>query len=61
MKKFLSTLLMIIIHLLLTCLNFYFIKTKGIDMFQSCSFFILHAMWQHFYIREIKSRIYGLK
>ena len=61
MKKFISTLIMIIGHLFFIAIHYLSIKVNGIDWFQFLSFAIIHGLWYDFYLGCIKKRIYGLK
>jgi hypothetical protein len=61
MKKFISTLIMIIGHLFFIAIHYFLIKVNGIDWFQFLSFAIIHGLWYDFYCGYLKKRIYGLK
>jgi hypothetical protein len=61
MKKFISTLIMIIVHLFILIMHWYSMKINDINWFQSLSFLIVHSLWQDFYRNYLKNRIYGLK
>ena len=61
MKKFISTLIMVIGHLFILIMHWYTMKINNIDWFQSLSFFIIHSLWQDFHRNYLKKRIYGLK
>jgi len=61
MKKFISTLIMIIVHLFILIMHWYSMKINGMDWFQALSFFIIHSLWRDFYRNYLKNRIYGLK
>jgi hypothetical protein len=51
---------MLLGHAILASLHFYtIILNKGLDGFQMFSFMAVHAMWQDFYAKIIKERIYG--
>jgi hypothetical protein len=60
--KLINTLIMLLGHAILASLHFYvIILNKGLDGFQMFSFMAVHAMWQDFYAKVIKKRIYGSK
>jgi hypothetical protein len=60
--KLINTLIMLLGHAILASLHFYtIILNKGLDGFQMFSFMAIHAMWQDFYAKVIKKRIYGSK
>jgi hypothetical protein len=61
MKKFISTLIMIIGHLVFIATHYLSIKVNGMDWFQFFSFAIIHGLWYDFYSNYLKKRIYGLK
>ena len=61
MKKFISTLIMVIGHLFFVAIHYAAIKINGMDWFQFISFAIIHGLWYDFYCGYLKKRIYGLK
>jgi hypothetical protein len=61
MKKFISTLIMVIGHLFFVAIHYATIKINGMDWFQFISFAIIHGLWYDFYCGYLKKRIYGLK
>ena len=61
MKKFISTLIMVVGHLFFVAIHYYSIKTNGMNWFQFLSFAIIHGLWYDFYLNYLKKRIYGLK
>jgi hypothetical protein len=60
--KLISTLIMLLGHMILASLHFYIIiLNKGLDGFQMFSFLIIHIMWSDFHTNIIKKRIYGFR